>query len=560
MTILTLNKKELEEKIGKIDDKIRSKIDMFGTPVDDESDSEISIEVFPNRPDLLSLEGFCRGFLGFLGKGKIKEYRVEKPDRDFKVVIDKSVKKVRPFTSCAIVKGIKFDEKRILEVIELQEKLHGSFGRNRKKVAIGIYPLEEIKLPIKYYAKKPEEIKFRPLEFPREINGRQILSQHPKGRDYAELLAGCDVFPIFEDAEGSILSMPPIINSEKTGKISNSTKDVFVECSGFDKEYLDKAINIISCALSDMGGKIYGMEVEDGNDKYLSPNLESEKMEIEVEYVNRNLGLSLDDVEVKGLLGKMGIGCEKGKGKEGKGKGNLVALIPAYRNDILHEIDLVEEVAIAYGYDNFELEIPEISTIGEESRISIMKNKIREILVGLGLLEISTFHLSTKEKQFKRIGVKEFKDRMIEVLDSKTENNVLRDSLFAQTIMVLSENSDASYPQRIFEIGKVFRLDDGSDVGVREVEKLCVTLCSESVGFTEVRQILDYLMRMLSVSYEVREGSREGFIEGRVGEVFVGGKSIGFLGEVKPSVLKNGRIGMPVASVEIGVDELIYPK
>jgi phenylalanyl-tRNA synthetase beta chain len=218
---------------------------------------------------------------------------------------------------------------------------------------------------------------------------------------------------------------------------------------------------------------------------------------------------------------------------------------------------LVEEVAIAYGYDNFEPLLPGISTIGEESRISIMKNKIRDILAGLGLLEISTFHLSTKEKQFKRIGVKEFKDRMIEVLDSKTENNVLRDSLFAQTIMVLSENSDASYPQRIFEIGKVFRLDDSVDTGVREVEKLCITLCGEGVGFTEVRQILDYLMRMLSVSYEVREGSREGFIEGRVGEVFVDGKSVGFLGEVKPSVLKNGRIGMPVASVEIDVSCLL---
>jgi len=179
MTILTLNKKELEKKIGKIDDKLKNKIDMFGTPIDGETDDDLSIEVFPNRPDLLSLSGFSRAFNMFLGKTKINKYNVEKPEKDYRVIIEKSVKPVRPYTSCAIVKGLKFDDDMINEVIGLQEKLHGSYGRNRKKLAIGIYPLEEIKLPIKFLAKKPEEIRFRPLEFPKEINGKQILSQHP---------------------------------------------------------------------------------------------------------------------------------------------------------------------------------------------------------------------------------------------------------------------------------------------------------------------------------------------------------------------------------------------
>ena len=238
MTILTLPRKKLESFIGKLDDKMQNRITMFGTPVESINENEISVEVFPNRPDLLSFQGFTRAFLSYLGKKNPPEYKTEKPEKDFKVIIDKSVKKVRPYTACAIVKNLKFDDEKIEEIIDIQEKLHASYGRNRKKLAIGIYPLEQIKPPIKYYAKKPEEIKFQPLEFPKEITGRQILSQHPTGREYGDLLKDAEVFPIFEDANGEILSMPPIINSEKTGKIKEDTTDVFIECSGFNKEYL----------------------------------------------------------------------------------------------------------------------------------------------------------------------------------------------------------------------------------------------------------------------------------------------------------------------------------
>lgn len=551
MTILNLNKEELEKKIGKIDEKIKNKIDMFGTPIDSENETEISIEVFPNRPDLLSLQGFTRSFSNFLGKGKNKEYNVEKPGKNYKVIIEKSVKKVRPYTVCAIVKELNFNDEKIKEIIDMQEKLHAGYGRNRKKLAIGIYPLEQIKLPIRFLAKKPEEIKFQPLNFQKEINGRQILSQHPVGREYAHLLKDSKFFPVFEDDNKEILSMPPIINSEKTGKISENTKNIFIECSGFNLNYLKKSLNMIVCWLSDLGGKVYAMEIEDKgeNKNYLSPNLDQEKMEFSSEYINKNLGLELSGGEIKNLLGKMGISYVNEKNKS-------YALIPAYRSDILHEIDLVEEVAIAYGYENFKQEIPEISTIGEESNISIFKRKISEILIGLGLEEISSYHLSTKDKQFKKISIKEFKDKIIEVLDSKTENNILRASLFANSIEFLSKNSDATYPQKIFEIGRVFYNDKNTETEIREEERLCISLCHEKANFTELKQILDYLMRMMDKNYEIIESKRDWFIDGRVGSIVVNGKDIGVIGEVLPFVLRNNKIKMPVVSLEINIEEL----
>jgi len=550
MTILTLDKKQLEAQIGKVDEKMQDRISMFGTPIEEVTETEVSIEVFPNRPDLLSLQGFTRALLAFLNKRPgLPDYKINKPEKDYKVTIDKSVKKVRPFTACAIVRGLKLTDERINEIIDIQEKLHSSYGRNRKKLAIGIYPLEQIKLPIKYHAKKPEEIKFQPLEFPRAINGRQILSQHPTGREYGDLLKGAKVFPIFEDAADEILSMPPIINSEKTGKVTNDTTDVFIECSGFNLEYLNKTLNMITTSLADMGGKIYAMDIEDKAEKkkYLSPNLEPEKMKFSIENLNKTLGLKLNEKQIKDNLAKMNIGYEKN-----------TALIPCYRIDILHEIDLSEEIAIAYGYENFKPEIPQISTIGQEDPTSILKRKISSTLIGLELLEISTYHLSTKEKQFKKILIKDFKDKLIEVEDSKTENNILRTSLLAQSINILSENLDASYPQKLFELGAVFENDDKQDTQIAEKQDLCISLCYEKANFTELKQILDYLMRMLDIKYEIQETQHPSFIEGRCGEILVDKKPIGVIGEVSPTILKNNKIRMPVASLEINIEALTH--
>lgn len=552
MTILTLDRKQLESQIGKVDEKMQEKISMFGTPIEEVTDTEVSVEVFPNRPDLLSLQGFTRALLAFFNKKPgLPTYKINPPEKDYKVTIDKSVKQVRPFTACAIVKGLKLTDDRILELIDIQEKLHSSYGRNRKKLAIGIYPLEQIKLPIKYYAKKPEDIRFQPLEFPKVINGRQILSQHPTGREYGDLLKGAEVFPIFEDAAGEILSMPPIINSEKTGKVTNETTDVFIECSGFNLDYLNKTLNMIVTALADMGGKIYAMEIQDKS-KYSSPNLEPEQMPFSLEYLNKTLGLELNEKQIKENLAKMNIGYEKQKDKS-------IGLIPPYRTDILHEIDLSEEVAIAYGYENFKPEIPQISTIGQEDPNSILKRKITEILIGLDLLEISTYHISTKEKQFKKIGIKEFQNKIIEVEDSKTENNILRSSLLAQSIQILSENLDASYPQKIFEIGTIFEHDEENktETQIKESENLCISLCFEKANFTELKQILDYLLRMLDLEYEIQETEHPSFIEGRCGKILINNKEAGVIGEIQPFVLKNNKIRMPVASLEINLKDLI---
>ena len=365
MTNITFTKKEFEKHI-KLSPEIIEKISLFGTPLERIDEKEIEIEIFPNRPDLISLEGYVRGFKAFIGKEKgLKKYPVHKPQKNYKVKISSNVKEIRPFTACAIIKGLRLDDEKIKQIIDLQEKLHITIGRNRKRAAIGIYPLEKIKLPIIYDAKKPSDIKFTPLESKREMNGNQILTQHPAGKTYSKLLKGEKFYPVLIDSNNEILSMPPIINSQKTGRITTETKDVFIECSGHDLETLKKVLNIITTTFAEFGASIYQMELEYGNKKIITPNFTPEKIKISLEKLNKLLGLEIKEKELEKLLSRMGYDYQ-----------NKTILIPAWRTDILHEVDIIEDVAIAYGYDKLVPEIPSISSSGEETSKSKIKSKI----------------------------------------------------------------------------------------------------------------------------------------------------------------------------------------
>jgi phenylalanyl-tRNA synthetase beta chain len=500
------------------------------------------VDIFPERPDMLSVQGFARAFSSFINvKTGLRHYKVEHSKE--KMVVDKSVADVRPYTACAIVKNIHFDDEKIKEVIDIQEKLHITYGRNRKKVAIGIYPFEKIKTPIKFLAEDPKKIVFQPLEYPKEINALEILDKHPAGRDYGHLLEGMKKFPVFRDANGEVLSVPPIINSHKTGKINEKTKDVFIECSGFDFEVLKKCLNMIVCALYEMGGKVYSMDLVYDNKKYVTPDLKPEEMKVDINYINNWLGLNLKEGQVKSLLEKMGHGY---KGKK--------ALIPSYRADILHQVDLAEDVATAYGYENFEAIIPRVATIAQENKFEIFKNKIANLLVGLDFLETSTYHLTNKNVQCKKMNTE---IRLISLANSiSSDYNMLRSWMLPSLMEVFSNNTHHEFPQKIFTIGTIFKQNIKFDTNIEENERLAVAISSEKTDYTEARQILDYLFRSLGVKYDIKVTEHNSFIQGRVARVSVNGKNVAYIGEINPQVLVNWELEMPVAAFELNLTEL----
>src|SRR3989338_8282430 len=544
MATITINKKELAELLGKNlqDRELKEKIPMLGVGFESIDKDNLIIEINPNRPDMLSMQGFARAFSSFLGVKKgLAKYSIK--DSDYKVVIDKSVKDVRPYTACAVVKNLKFDDEKIREIIEVQEKLHATYGRNRKKFAIGIYPFEKINMPIYYIAKKPNDVKFKPLEFQRELTALQILNQHPAGKEYAHLLQGLEKFPFFIDSKNKVLSMPPIINSDDTGKISKKTKDVFIECSGFDYNILSKVINIIATSLTDMGGKIYNVKIVYPDKEISSPNLEPSKMKIDISYINNIIGEKLSEAKVKECLLKMGYDYK-----------NKIAFIPAYRTDILHQIDLVEDIAIAYGYENLEPVVPTIATIGKESNLAYFKEKISNFLVGFSFLETSTFCITNKDVQTKLM---DHKIGLIELSNALSEEySCLRAWMIPSLMQVLQSNKHHEYPQNIFEIGTIFKENPKTETNAEENERLAVLFCSKDANFTQIKQILDALFNALGLKYSTEETDHQSFITGRVARVIVNDQKIAYMGEINPIVLNNFSLEMPVAALELNVTEL----
>ena len=535
MPTVNLNKNEFEKLVGrKLPlDKLKDRISMLGTDLEYIKDNEIIVEVFPNRPDMLSEQGFARAFSSFIGVKKgLREYKAKKSD--YKLIIDNSVSNVRPFTSCAIVKNLKFDNERIKQIIQIQEKLHIGYGRNRKKCAIGVYPIEKIKFPIHYKALEPSKIRFIPLESNKEMNGNEILDKHPAGKEYGHLLKDKNKFPVFVDARNKILSMPPIINSDETGRINDKTKEVFIEVSGFDYNVVSKCLNFIVCALADMKGVIYEISLNYWNKKIISPKLKPESMKIDINYVNKTLGLNLNEKDVKNYLERMGYNYK-----------NKIAIIPCYRDDIMHKIDLVEDIAIAYGYENFKEEIPNVSTLGEEDEFEKFKRKVRDILIGFGYLECNSYNLISEEI----LNNMEFKMNNIKVINPvNMEYNTLRSWVIPSLMKILSDNKHNEYPQKIFEAGKSF--------GREESEKIGLLSCHGSANFTEAKQILDYLFNSLGMKYNLEEVEHDSFIKGRVGGIYCNGEKIGYIGEISPKVLENFNMEIPVAGFEINLGEL----
>ncbi|MFH1275799.1 MAG: phenylalanine--tRNA ligase subunit beta [Candidatus Woesearchaeota archaeon] len=545
MPTITLNKKVFEELVGKELplEELKDRISMLGTDLEGIEGNEITVEVFPNRPDMLSEQGFARAFSSFIGvKTGLREYKTKPFGSTLTVT---NLPKEWPFAVACVVKGIKFDDEKIKEVIQLQEKLGTTFTRNRKKGGIGLYPLEKINFPITFTGKKPEDIKFRPLEFPEPIRANQILANHPKGKEYGQIMEGWEKYPVFIDAKGIIMSMPPLINSHDVGKIDETTTNVFIECTGPDLNTLIKSLTILTTSLADMGGEIFSLEViypETGK-KFTFPDFTPEKMKLDLNYVNKRLGLNLSETEAVNLLKKMGFGYEKESSN---------VLIPAYRTDIIHQVDLVEDIAIAYGYENFVEEIPNVSTIGEEAPFEKFARKVREILIGFGLLEAKNFHLLTAEELNEKMNKNE---DIIPLKNALGEYNHLRNRLLSSLMKNLKDNKHNEFPQNIFEIGRIFNYGE-SETGVIEKDNLAVVLCHEKTDFTEIRQILDGLMDSLGLNYEVKETSRPSFIQGRVGEILIEGNKVGIIGEIHPQVLVNWELSVPAVGLELKLESV----
>lgn len=500
-----------------------------------------------NRPDLWSAEGVAREMAGRLGRPGLPAYRVGKSG--VRVLVNPRLKAIRPYTVCAVVRNLNMTPDVLSQMIQLQEKVSMTFGRNRKEVAIGVYDLHRITSPIKFTTTAPDGIMFMPLEFSREMTPAQILKSHPKGREFGHLLEGMREYPVFIDSAGEVLSMPPIINSDYTGKVTRETRDIFIECSGFNLRFLLPALNVIASALADRGGKVETVEIDFGGGKKLvTPDLSPRKTRADLDFINKVSGLKLSMAQARKLLEQARYAV-KAHGRR------MNLLYPAYRQDIMHMRDVAEDAVISYGYNRIEPVPPRLATIGKTSDMETFSDRCARIMVGLGYQEILSYILTSKGKLFTRMLLPE--SDIVEIENYVSENwNVFRNSLLPGMLEFLSRNNNQEYPQRIFEIGECVLPDPRQETRTRDVRKLSLAFTGNSAGYQDASGALEALLSNLGVPFSLRARKHPSFIPGRCADVLLRNRPAGMVGEIHPQVLNNFGLKMPVAALELDVQEL----
>lgn len=551
MPTLEISKKDLEKLCKKKFslEQLQEILEFTKISIEKVEDDAITLKIEDtNRADLLSVEGIARELKGILGKEKgLVHYEIKRSN--FVVNVNPKVKKVRPFIVCAVVKNINFTEAIIEQIIQLQEKLSETFGRKRREAAIGIYDFDKIHWPITYTTFKPEALSFVPLGFVEKLTLKQILERHEKGKAYRALLEQAKEYPVLIDSSNEVLSMPPIINSEYSGKITEKTKNVFVEVSGFNVEKLSRILDVIVSALAERQGTIYAVEIHDTK-KFITPTFATRMKVLDLQEINSLLGLKLNSDQVVNLLHKLRYGAEKSKTKD-----KIIVEIPFYRQDVIHDVDIIEDIAIAFGYKNFKPEEPKIYTTGKLLEETKKKERISELLVGLGFQEINSFIMSNKEEQFNKMNLKQ--EQIIEILNPVSETfTCLRKRLLPSLLKFLSYNTTKEMPQKIFEIALIAEPDAKQENQTKEKYKIALAISHAKTNFTEVAQVLAYLLKNFQKNYLLTPKDYPYFISGRSAEILINNKAIGVIGEIAPQVLENWNLRMPVSALELDFDSL----
>ncbi len=543
MPTLTYDKKDLLKIVGKkiSDEQLEEVINLIKPSVEKVSGDEITVEHTPDRPDLFGIEGLARAIQDYLNIDPgLQKYVTYKPQLSVKV----EPVPVRPFIAAAAVRNVKMTDELIKSLMNIQEVLHETIGRKRLKVAVGIHDLDKIKGPISYVGASRES-KIIPLDFKEEMTLKEVLNRVPKGKDYGHIISSGKLWPVYEDAMG-IFSFPPIINSDRT-RLTPNTKNLFIELSGVDKKSVLQTLNIIVTNLAERKFKVEQVRLQYEKRTEVTPDLNETVVEIDKDGTNKLLGITLDGKEIVELLRRMGYdGIETKKGK-------IEVIVPAYRSDILHPVDVMEDVAIAYGFNNFNPKLPDVATVGKPLPLEKLCGKVRQIAVGLGMTEVSRFVLSNPKDQFDKMNVP--REEVVEIENPLSEEHTcLRAWLLPSLMKVLSVNKQVEYPQNIFEIGDVVWADENEEVKSKTVRKVCGVVCHSKVGFAEIKGIADVLLKSFGVNYSLEECPHRGYMEGRGAHILVNKKVVGSFGEVNPQTLQNWGMEMPVASFEINLE------
>uniref|UniRef100_A0A672I0L8 Phenylalanine--tRNA ligase beta subunit n=1 Tax=Salarias fasciatus TaxID=181472 RepID=A0A672I0L8_SALFA len=525
------------------------------------------IDVPANRYDLLCLEGLVRGLQVFKNKLDAPRYRRVRPvsGEPQKLIITKETAAVRPYAVAAVLRDITFTQERYDSFIELQEKLHQNICRKRSLVAIGTHDLDTISGPFTYTAKPPGDICFQPLNQTKEYTATQLMSLYKSDnhlKHYLPIIEDKPVYPIIYDSNGVVLSMPPIINGNHS-RITLKTKNVFIECTATDvtkaKIVLDMMVTMF-CEYCSQPFTVEEAEVVYPDGKTcIYPELAYRKEKLSSDFINRKVGINESTERIAQLLTRMCLLSQAtGVGDE------IEVEIPPTRSDVIHACDIMEDAAIAYGFNNITRTTPRTYTVANQFPINKLTELLRQDLAAAGFTEALNFALCSQEDIADRLGKKISETRAAHISNPKTaEFQVARTTLLPGLLKTIAANRKMPLPLKLFEVSDVVLKDETKDVGARNSRRFCAVYYNKSPGFEVIHGLLDRTMQLLEVKpargegYHIQAADDSTFFPGRCAEIFVRGKSVGRLGVLHPDVINRFELTMPCSALEMDIEPFL---
>ena len=513
-----------------------------------------------NRPDLWSTAGVARQLRVHSG-GKASDYSSFMSSKDKEidcgnrlVTVDPQLKDIRPYMIAFVISGKPIDEPMLLDIIQTQEKLCWNFGRKRRTVSMGVYRSSMIQWPVHYKAVDPDNTSFVPLQCEQPMTCRQILTDHPKGKDYGWILKDAPMFPLLTDDKGEIMSMAPIINSATLGAVQVGDSDLLVEMTGSDMTSLLLSANIVACDFADAGYTILPCKVQHPYDTgfgkdIVAPFYFQEPATASLSEINRLLGSQLTPEQATAALEKMGNTVTVDGDK-------VTVQIPPYRNDFLHEVDIIEDVMMGMELSSFPPEKPRDFTIGRLSPVTLFSRKAKSLMVGLGYQEMIFNYLGSKKDFIQKMNIEG--EKVIEISNPMSENyQFVRPSIIPSLLGAETGSGNAVYPHKIFEIGKIAFLCDEEVTGTRTRQSIGFLTAAGDANFNTAASEVATLLHFLDHQYTVTEANDPRFIPGRQANIMVQDKVVGIFGEVHPTVLENWAITVPCVAGELDIEELM---
>jgi phenylalanyl-tRNA synthetase beta chain len=548
---LQLNLKRLSSLLGSelSADEAAELAAALGMSVEEVSEESVKVEYNPNRPDFSHIVGVARAMKGLLGL-ETGAPRYKAAPAKITTRVEASVRKMRPYIACAVVRGLRLEEYHLEELINAQEDLHWVVGRDRRRVAIGLHDLSKVVPPFTYKAVGLDEIRFIPLGEYSEMSPREILSKHPKGRQYSWILEGKERAPVILDSRKRVLSFPPIINSSLT-ELTPGERDIFIDVTGTDEKSVNNALNILVTTMIDMGGRAECCDViyswTGRRDR--TPDLRYSVWRVRPASVNNLLGVDLQPREICKQLRKMRLDASVKRGA-------IEVCVPPYRVDILHEVDLVEEVAIGLGYQNLQPEFPKTFGFGGLLKSTAILSSIRRLVLSLGATEVVNTTLSNSERDYKMMLMDG--GPSVKILNPVSAlYDSVRERILPSLLSNLAANTDNPYPQRLFEIGDVVLRDDSLPERTRRETHLALVTCHPTASYSEIKSLADEILRHLGKDLVFNPMEQPFFIPGRSVSIMLGDLEVGYAGEIHPAVLENFGIPMPAAALELNLSQIL---